>query len=812
MAVEGDLRELGVAVVQGPAGSGTSWLAMAAARRWDGPVTWIRPGLWHHLADLIAPLWGGPEPAVVQQGSAADLVDAILSRLSEEGRLLVLDDLDEVMTATAGPAHLRDPELALLLRALDAGALRSPAFGAGAVLLATRRTPPGLGVPSRPVPPLSPQDGATLAGRDGLPEAWLRRPAALALARFLPEGTAPIDAEVPWAGLVHALALAHLEPNERELLLGLAVVRNPAPAQAIAEAVGLPREWVDEVLLKLMNLGLAVQRADGWRCSRHVAAGAREVLPELLPGVLPPALQARLGGWYIRTGQGFGEGWTSAEPTRASRLGLRYAAAARHGVMALTFAMHGGTSPLLERFGAWRSLRDDLGLALALRPADRPPEELAAAWIARARAAMAISDHGTAESALGHALPLAEEASDPVLLRQVHGHLARRSLLAGSPAQAGTHLRSALALTTDPLSRCDLHNQLGVLALQTGDLEVAEHAFEASLELADQVDDARRRGSRTAGLAGVRLYRGSLLEARALLRDAVEIGREVDDADGVAHRLGNLVLVELLRGDVGAARRALRELAAVGGGPTDRSRCRFLSLRAGLRRISGDLDGAAADLAEASAQAGDAGDRELVADLAGSAGHIARIAGHFDDATGAFDRALGATAEGVDEALRASREVERANAAAWAAAAHRATSPVLAAGRALGEALAKIPPRPFFPRHLTAALQTAEGQLLGAMLAGTTPIGQMRQLQRLLDVALADPERANTGEPAVRATLAWAMKACGRHEEATEAATKARLDAQIQGLATVAGRCDVLLGEAPPAWHGQARMLADLLG
>ncbi|MCP4873810.1 MAG: tetratricopeptide repeat protein [Proteobacteria bacterium] len=811
-AVAEDLRTLGVAVVQGPAGSGTSWLAMAAARRWDGPVTWIRPGLWIHLHDLIAPLWAGSTPDVVQQGTAGGLVDAILSRLSHERRLLVIDDLDEIMTPTTGPARIRDHELGLLLGALDAGALRSPAFGHGGVLLATRRTPPGLDVPSRPVPPLSPEDGRLLAGEAPFPDAWLRRPAALTLARFVPPDADPIEDDAPWPGLVRALAVAHLKREEQELLLGLAVVRNPAPAQAIAEMVDFPREWVDDVLLKLMNLGLAEQRAEGWRCSRHVAAGAREVLPAMLPGVLPLALQARLGGWYIRTGQGFGEGWTSAEPTRSSRLGLRYAAAAKHDVMALTFALHGGTSPLLERFRAWRALRDDLGLALALGPADRPPEELGAGWIAQARAAMAISDHGTAEGALRHALPLAEEASDPVLLRQVHGHLARRSLLAGSPAQAGTHLRSALALTTDPVGRCDLHNQLGVLALQTGDLEAAEHAFAASLQLAEQVDDPRRRGSRTAGLAGVRLYRGSLTEAGQLLRDAVAIGREVGDDDGVAHRLGNLVLVELLRGDINAGRRALRDLAAVGGGPSDRSRCRFLSLRAGMRRAAGDLDGASGDLAEASTQASDAGDRELVADLAGSAGHITRIAGHFDAAAGAFDRALGATAEGVDPALRASRTIDRENAAAWAAAKNRATSPLLAAGRALGEALREIPPRPFFPRHLTAAIQAAEGQLLGAMLAGTTPIGQMRQLQRLLDVASDDPERASTGEPAARACLAWAMKACGRHEESKVQAERARMDARIQGLATIEGRCAVLLGEEPPPWHGQARLLAELLG
>ncbi len=812
-AVASDLREAGVAVVQGPPGSGTSWLAMAAARRWEGPVTWVRPGLWTHLHDLAVPLWDGDPPDVVQRGSADQLIDAVLRVLNTDDRLLVLDDLDEILTPAPGPAQVRDPELGAFLGALGRGALRAPAYGRGAVLLATRRTPPGLSaVPSRPVPPLSAEDAKALAGgRTDLPDAWLRRPGALLLGRFLPLGAEILDDADPWGDLVHALATAHLSRDEQELLLGLAIVRNPAPTQAVADAVGFPVEQVSLALLKLMNLGLAEQRAGGWRCARHIAAGAREVLPDLLPGVLPHALEARLGGWYIRDGQGFGEGWTSAEPTRRSRLGLRYAAAARHAVMTMTFALHGGVAPLLERFGAWRMLRDDLGLALALGPAGRPADELGAAWLARARAASRVADHSTTEHALAEALRHAEEASDATLLRQVHAHLARRSLLAGVPAQARTHLIAALALTQDPIGRCDLQNQLGALALQTGDLDGAEQAFGASLELAAGASDERRRGSRMAGLAGVKLYRGELTAARALLRDAVDVGRTVDDGDGVAHRLANVVLVELLRGDVAEARRAMLELATLGGGPTSRSRCRFLSLRASLRRLDGDLDGASADLADAGRLAGEAGDRELVSDLAASMGHVARIAGRFDDAVEAFDRALDATADGVDASLRAARRVDRHNAAAWAAAANGATGPLLAAGRALGEALAEIPDHPFFPRHLSAALQVAEGQLLGAMAAGTTPIGQLRQLQRLLDRALADGERADTGEPAARACLAWALRACGRREESEAAAKKARFDATVAGLATVVGRCDVLLGEEPPDWHGQAAALAGLL-
>ena len=61
-----ELRDAGFALLKGPAGSGTSWLAMEIAAEWEGPVLWTRPGLFWHLGDLARALWSGKPPHAVR--------------------------------------------------------------------------------------------------------------------------------------------------------------------------------------------------------------------------------------------------------------------------------------------------------------------------------------------------------------------------------------------------------------------------------------------------------------------------------------------------------------------------------------------------------------------------------------------------------------------------------------------------------------------------------------------------------------------------------------------------------------------------
>ena len=96
---------------------------------------------------------------------------------------------------------------------------------------------------------------------------------------------------------------------------------------------------------------------------------------------------------------------------------------------------------------------------------------------------------------------------------------------------------------------------------------------------------------------------------------------------------------------------------------------------------------------------------------------------------------------------------------------------------------------------------------LAAQAAGTAPMGVSRQLDRCFDEANDDPERVRSGEPAIQAARAWALGLCGRRKDAGALARRAAIDARVQGLETVAGRCRALLGEPHQPWNGQAALL-----
>ena len=248
-----------------------------------------------------------------------------------------------------------------------------------------------------------------------------------------------------------------------------------------------------------------------------------------------------------------------------------------------------------------------------------------------------------------------------------------------------------------------------------------------------------------------------------------------------------------------------------------RAQCRFLAKRSSLLRLAGQLDRARRDLEQARSLAARAGDRELVSDLASSEGHLHRSSGRFEEAVESFHAAVAALGPGREESLVATREAERWNAAAWLFARRwlegepDAFGQLLEASRELAARLDLVERRPFFPRWLTLRLLVAEGQLLAAQAAGTAPMGLARQLEICFVEASEDPDRGGGGEPAIQATRAWALALCGRREEVAKLASKAALDAGIQGLETVVGRCRALLGEEPQPWNGQAALLRELM-
>lgn len=815
------LLRSGVAVLRGHAGAGTSWAAMDVARAWDGPVIWTRPGPFWHLGDLARTLWAGPAPAALQTSTATALVEAVLDKLRSSGALWVLDDGDDILAPPPGPATPKDPDVALLLAALEEGEL---ADQPGAVLLVSRRTPHGLDTVLHPLPPLPLEGAAALARRDaaGFDPHWGARPAALPLIAALPPDHPLPDPERPFRELVLAVASTRLAEPDRELLLALASSPVPVQREALEATAGVEGDRARQGMLRLLNHGLARHRAGGWWMPRVLATAARDVVPDLLPGIQPDAIVQRLAAWHLRAGVDAGTDWESVDPAHHSRLGLRICAAVGDGRMPIDLVRHGHYTSVLARLGAWRALRDDLGVALQSRLGEVDPGDVAWARWQRGMAAWKLSDHEVARAELVRAVADAERSGEPVLLRELHSALARRILLDGDPAQARPHLRKALAYAHahgDRSAECDLENQRGAIALQVGDLDAAEEAFRRSLGLAKELGDERREAARLAALGGVALYRGDLRTADEHLARAAAAARAQADASGVVHRLANLALVRSQRQDFRGALSAVGEALAAGGGLDPRSAGRLLSLRANLRRVAGDLDGAWADLERSRELVLASGDREGAGQIALARGHWLRTAGRFTEAEAACTEALESLPASREDALRASWEIEVHNAAAWSCAERISQgtgdgiSQLLEVSASAKDALRRIPSEPLTARWLGAVQQVTECELLAATATGTVPRGLAMRLEDIWTRADASPERIQSGEPALRCNLAWALRLCGQREAAAAAARRAGLDAGKAGLATVRGRAMAIRRAQPiPAWNRQALLLGRLLG
>ena len=816
-----ELASEGFSLLKGPPGSGTSWLAMDVARQWPGPVVWTRPGLLWNLGDVARALWIDA-PEVLDRGTAEQLVHAILDTLRAEDTLWVLDDGDDLLAPPPGKGHPRDPDLGVLLAALFAAEL---ADGPGAVLFVTRRTPVGCDAIVHTVPPLPHADAAKAARRppETFDPSWARRPAALpVIAALPPQVVLPADpGGSPWRELIELLATHRLSHDDREVLLTLASSAHPVPWEALSAACGLDGETCRPSLLRLLNLGVARHRAGGWWCPRVLASAARDVLPDTLRGVVPRALIQRLAAWYLRQGVDGGAEWTSIDPALPSRLGLRTWVVAEDARAAIQTVRHGHFQSILKRLGAWRALRDDLGVALTGALSEVEPADLAWTRHERSLAAWRIGDHDIAQNELLRALPDAERAGDAVLLQTVHTTLSRRILLSGDPEQARKHLRAALAIAHahgDRDAECDLENQRGGIALHAGHLDEAQQAFERSRAVAIELGDSRRAAARGAALGGVALYRGRLVEAEERLDEAVAAGRKDGDARGVAQRLANLALVRSMRQDLRGSLSALGEALAAGGGLDPRSASRLLSLRANLRRLAGDLEGAHRDLEHGRELVTAAGDREGAGQIKIARGHWLRTAGRYAEAVQAFEEAGATLPDSREDALKAAWEIDRWNAVAWAAAERTVSgtgdgiSALLEASANAKDALKRIPTEPWTPRLTGALQQVTEAELLASTTTRTVPRGLRRRLEEALARELANPERTNSGEPALRCNLAWAIRLCGDTETAATEARRAAMDAGKIGLATVRGRALAIRRKHPiPEWNRQALLLDRLL-
>jgi predicted ATPase/class 3 adenylate cyclase len=86
-----------------------------------------------------------------------------------------------------------------------------------------------------------------------------------------------------------------------------------------------------------------------------------------------------------------------------------------------------------------------------------------------------------------------------------------------------------------------LLNNLGAVALWRGQIEEAERLFTQGLTAAEAIGDRRRRADALANLGAVAHYHGNVSVALAHYMDCIALWRELNDATGVADMLLNVV-------------------------------------------------------------------------------------------------------------------------------------------------------------------------------------------------------------------------------------------------------------------------------
>lgn len=101
-------------------------------------------------------------------------------------------------------------------------------------------------------------------------------------------------------------------------------------------------------------------------------------------------------------------------------------------------------------------------------------------------------------------------------------------------------LLETLELASDPGVRADALIELGWSLYHLGRTTDAEQPLNDALQLADHIEDARRRAYALNGLAALHQRRGEGAQARQLLEEALVLAREEDDLTMAATILGNL--------------------------------------------------------------------------------------------------------------------------------------------------------------------------------------------------------------------------------------------------------------------------------
>jgi len=248
-------------------------------------------------------------------------------------------------------------------------------------------------------------------------------------------------------------------------------------------------------------------------------------------------------------------------------------------------------------------------------------------------------------------------SGDGLTALRLAGALRRLWQLHADLREGRAALEAALAAAPEaPLvSRAKALNGLGVLAAEEGDIDAAEQAFEASLEVARELDDDERRMAVLTNLGNIALFRQDFDRARDLYEEGAELASELGSTFNAATAMHDLGLIELVLGDVGAAIERCEEalaLARMGGTPQLVAAC-LRSLAAAIV-IRGELDRAQSLVEESLSIVRRLNEPRAVAECLETAAGIAAAGGE-----GARAASLFGAAEGVLASIGATRTPER---------------------------------------------------------------------------------------------------------------------------------------------------------
>jgi len=409
------------------------------------------------------------------------------------------------------------------------------------------------------------------------------------------EGAEPTD---PWplpSGLREVVEerLGDLDETAAQVAASIAVIGHGVDLPLLVEVSGRSEDETAAALDDLLDRGVASATRDG------TFEFAHESLRSVAYDACSPARRRLL---HVRV--------VAALTARAGRRG--------GGRLAARIAEHARAAGLRQEAASWSLRAGDQALsvfanadalehfetALALEP-DAPAQIHARI----ARVHVLAGDYEAAMAAYEAAAALADGEGELTLVEHELGalHVRRREW-----AAARLHLEAALAgtHTTDPGRTARIRADVGLVALQRGDLEEAEAQARAALRAAEAVED-REALAQARNLAGMIARRnGEFTEAQRHLEHAAALAAHLRDPSAYIAALNNLALTTAEAGEPDRAEDLLRTALARCERQGDRHRqAALLNNLADLHHRRGDDDQAHEHLVRAVALFSEVGGR-----------------------------------------------------------------------------------------------------------------------------------------------------------------------------------------------------------